>query len=42
MVEWKKTVLSLDAKMSDAVRSLEESRLQIALVVDQVNMLKGT
>ena len=42
MIEWKKTILSLDAKMSDAVRSLEESRLQIVLVVDPANMLKGT
>ena len=42
MIDWKKTVLSLDAKMSDAVRSLEDSRLQIVLLVDPANMLKGT
>lgn len=42
MIEWKKTILSLDATMSDAVRSLEESRLQIVLIVDPTNMLKGT
>ena len=40
--EWRKTLLSSEAQISDAVRNLEESGLQIVLVVSNDEILQGT
>lgn len=40
--KWRKALLSLDSKLSDAVRNLEESGLQIVLVVSELGTLQGT
>jgi dTDP-glucose pyrophosphorylase/CBS domain-containing protein len=39
---WRKVLLPLGATLHDAIRSLDESSLQIALVVDAVGHLVGT
>jgi len=42
MVHWKKAVLELEATLGEAIKSLDESALQIALVVDGDGKLQGT
>ncbi len=39
---WKKSLLYVDSSLQDAIRSLDESGLQIALVVDQNGALLGS
>lgn len=39
---WRKALLSVDASIQDAIRNLEESSLQIALVVGEGGVLIGT
>ncbi len=40
--DWKKTLLKYDALISDAISCLNDSMMQIVLVVDEANRLKGT
>src|SRR3989338_9398979 len=40
--KWRKTLLLEESKLSDAVRNLEESGLQIVLVVSHNEILQGT
>ena len=42
MADWKKAALPTSANLRDAIRSLDESALQIVLVVDEQESLKGT
>lgn len=42
MADWTKATLDLSATLGDAIRNLDESALQIALVVDGHGVLKGT
>jgi len=42
MAHWKKAVLAPDASLGEAIKNLDESALQIALVVDSAGKLLGT
>jgi len=42
MADWKKTIITLNAKLGEAIRNLDESTLQIVLVVDNEGLLLGT
>lgn len=42
MEQWRKCLLSLNATMQDAIRSLDESGLQIAIAVEHDSILVGT
>lgn len=42
MADWRKATLPLTSTLGDAIRSIDDSTLQIALVVDDANRLKGT
>lgn len=42
MADWRKAALPLGATLGDAIRSIDLSALQIALVVDEAGHLKGT
>ena len=42
MAHWKKAVLDPSATLGEAIRNLDESALQIALVVDPDGRLLGT
>lgn len=42
MTNWKEAVLPESATLGDAIRNLDQSTLQIALVVDDTNALLGT
>jgi len=42
MADWKKTIVMPTAKLGEAIRNLDESTLQIVLVVDDAGVLLGT
>ncbi len=42
MKDWKKTLIRADATIIEAMKVIDESSLQIALVVDEKNRLLGT
>lgn len=42
MTNWRSTVVSSDAKLLEAIKSINESAIQIALVLDEAGRLSGT